>query len=347
MVLASLPSRHKQTKTDKSSSRIINCGGRRHTLLTFRHLSRSPAASLVSSPIMYNGIGLQTARGSGTNGYVVRNLSHIRPRDNPVQYASLDDFKNKGPTVRQPNQEILMHDRKREVEIKCIRLRTELEEQNLAEEDIEQKVDEFRKELLTNLEKVQLKDVKNLQEHETHQLSQAKAAENTKMMRAFNINHDNYVEGAAFDRELQERKKQERVARRAAEEEARRQQAAAREKEMDMDRKTAAVAGPGPDPGRAQTHACAAARPPHASPPAARATTPATTRITPHLPRALRHCHRHRSAMPTATAAGVVPPIKYMKSNIYKCWVSTYMAAQFIHDQTWVAIEEDSRFKDI
>ena len=31
---------------------------------------------------MYNGIGLETTRGSGTNGYVQRNLSHLRnPRD--------------------------------------------------------------------------------------------------------------------------------------------------------------------------------------------------------------------------------------------------------------------------
>ena len=28
---------------------------------------------------MYNGIGLKTARGSGTNGFVQRNLSYIRP----------------------------------------------------------------------------------------------------------------------------------------------------------------------------------------------------------------------------------------------------------------------------
>jgi len=28
---------------------------------------------------MYNGIGLTTARGSGTSGYVQKNLSHIKP----------------------------------------------------------------------------------------------------------------------------------------------------------------------------------------------------------------------------------------------------------------------------
>ena len=28
----------------------------------------------------YNGVGLSTARGSGTNGYVQRNLSHIKAK---------------------------------------------------------------------------------------------------------------------------------------------------------------------------------------------------------------------------------------------------------------------------
>lgn len=28
---------------------------------------------------MYGGVGLQTARGSGTNGYVTRNLGFVRP----------------------------------------------------------------------------------------------------------------------------------------------------------------------------------------------------------------------------------------------------------------------------
>ena len=39
---------------------------------------------------MYNGIGLRTVRGSGTNGYVQRNLSHIRPE----RLRRMDDFKN-------------------------------------------------------------------------------------------------------------------------------------------------------------------------------------------------------------------------------------------------------------
>ena len=39
---------------------------------------------------MYNGIGLRTVRGSGTNGYVQRNLSHVRPE----RQRRFQEFKN-------------------------------------------------------------------------------------------------------------------------------------------------------------------------------------------------------------------------------------------------------------
>jgi serine/arginine repetitive matrix protein 2 len=38
---------------------------------------------------MYNGIGLQTARGSGTSGYVQKNLSFVKPFK---QQRSKEDF---------------------------------------------------------------------------------------------------------------------------------------------------------------------------------------------------------------------------------------------------------------
>ena len=39
----------------------------------------------------YNGIGLTTARGTGTNGYIQRNLSTVRHNRNLTHYKSLDD----------------------------------------------------------------------------------------------------------------------------------------------------------------------------------------------------------------------------------------------------------------
>ncbi|KAH9077408.1 hypothetical protein EDB83DRAFT_1706187 [Lactarius deliciosus] len=75
---------------------------------------------------MYNGIGLTTPRGSGTNGYVVRNLSAVRSRDTPHDRANAWDAAP--PKHREPDKEILEHERKRKVEVKCLELQLELED---------------------------------------------------------------------------------------------------------------------------------------------------------------------------------------------------------------------------
>lgn len=79
---------------------------------------------------MYNGIGLNTPRGSGTNGFVQRNFACIKNRKERVDYktdvdlAKLDKSLNK-----QPNKEILEHQWKRAIELKCVILQDKLEEQ--------------------------------------------------------------------------------------------------------------------------------------------------------------------------------------------------------------------------
>lgn len=79
---------------------------------------------------MYNGIGLATARGSGTNGHVQRNWALVKPREKEKTYkteqdlAALDAVAN-----RQPNKEILDHERKRKIELKCAEFADMLEEQ--------------------------------------------------------------------------------------------------------------------------------------------------------------------------------------------------------------------------
>ena len=79
---------------------------------------------------MYNGIGLSTPRGSGTSGYVQRNFAAIKNRKEKVDYktdaelAKLDRSLNK-----QPNKEILEHQWKRRIELKCVVLQDDLEQQ--------------------------------------------------------------------------------------------------------------------------------------------------------------------------------------------------------------------------
>lgn len=66
---------------------------------------------------MYNNIGLTTPRGSGTNGYVTRNLSFVANQKERVSYK---------PAVDMAKFE---HERKRQIEVQCTKLQDTLEEQ--------------------------------------------------------------------------------------------------------------------------------------------------------------------------------------------------------------------------
>lgn len=77
---------------------------------------------------MYNGIGLNTARGSGTNGYVQRNFASIKNRREKVNYKTDADIARLDKSLnKQPNKEILEHQWKRAIELKCVLLQDELE----------------------------------------------------------------------------------------------------------------------------------------------------------------------------------------------------------------------------
>lgn len=77
---------------------------------------------------MSSNVGLSTPRGSGTSGYVQRNSAHLKPRDQVQPYPSkdIDNIKHR---QRQPDSEILEHDRKRQIEVKVFELRDKLEEE--------------------------------------------------------------------------------------------------------------------------------------------------------------------------------------------------------------------------
>ncbi|KAL5360860.1 hypothetical protein BJX96DRAFT_76006 [Aspergillus floccosus] len=83
---------------------------------------------------MSSNVGLSTPRGSGTSGYVQRNTAFMKPRNSgygapypPVSGANGDGrpFKQ-----RQPDKQILEHDRRRAVEVKVMEERERLEEAN-------------------------------------------------------------------------------------------------------------------------------------------------------------------------------------------------------------------------
>ena len=63
---------------------------------------------------------------SGTNGYVVRNLSAVRSQYSAEDRANAWDVAP--PKHREPDAEILEHDRKRKVEVQCFELQLKLED---------------------------------------------------------------------------------------------------------------------------------------------------------------------------------------------------------------------------
>ncbi|GMJ14363.1 hypothetical protein HRI_005105500 [Hibiscus trionum] len=99
---------------------------------------------------MYNGIGLTTPRGSGTNGYIQGNKFFVRPKTNRVTDSTRPfeaDQGTAGLTTKKPNKEILEHDRKRQVELKLVILEDKLTEQGYTESEIADKLVEARKAL--------------------------------------------------------------------------------------------------------------------------------------------------------------------------------------------------------
>lgn len=93
---------------------------------------------------MYNGIGLQTPRGSGTNGYIQTNKFFIRARPVKTQTREFQEGEGAGGVSRKANKEILEHDRKRQTELKLVLLEENLVEQGYTSAEIAQQLDEAR-----------------------------------------------------------------------------------------------------------------------------------------------------------------------------------------------------------
>ncbi|KAF7538433.1 hypothetical protein G7Z17_g12643 [Cylindrodendrum hubeiense] len=149
---------------------------------------------------MSDNVGLTTPRGSGTSGYVQRNLAHMRPRDFGAPYPKdLDSLRHK---QRQPDKGILEHDRKREVEVKVFDLRDKLEEDEVDEDEIERQCDELRKQLLAEMNSGRKGSGprKTFKEHQVHEMADAKIKESERLRRALKISAD-YEEGSHWKRQ--------------------------------------------------------------------------------------------------------------------------------------------------
>ena len=98
---------------------------------------------------MYNGIGIQTARGTGTNGYVQRNLSFVPTKRERVEYVKDAELKKLETLIeKKGNAEILEHEKKRRIEVKCMEMRDMMLNNGYDEEVTNEKVRKFREVLM-------------------------------------------------------------------------------------------------------------------------------------------------------------------------------------------------------
>ncbi|KAK4169283.1 putative pre-mrna-splicing factor cwc21 protein [Cladorrhinum sp. PSN259] len=164
---------------------------------------------------MSDNVGLSTPRGSGTSGYVQRNLAHMRPRDKAAPYAPRDSssLSQSHHIQRQPDKGLLEHDRKREIEVKVFELRDKLEEEGeLQEEEIDEQCDILRKKLLAEQQENDRKNKnapgprRNIKMHQVHELADAKIKESERLRQALKISKD-YEEGSHWRRDHDRRRR--------------------------------------------------------------------------------------------------------------------------------------------
>jgi serine/arginine repetitive matrix protein 2 len=108
---------------------------------------------------MYNGIGLTTARGSGTSGYVQKNLAAVKkfkPMTGNYQEI-LQKFKeNPVETKKRANLDIIEHEKKRKIEAELYIIAEEMRKQGTQEDEVLSKINELREIRIKGLSNVEL-----------------------------------------------------------------------------------------------------------------------------------------------------------------------------------------------
>lgn len=131
----------------------------------------------------YNGIGLQTPRGSGTSGHIQKNLAD-KKSEGFRQKRDREAFEEERRAVKARQNEnrkgadveIRDHDRKRWIEVQCMELRDKLEDTEMEDDEIDEKVAQLRKKLTEKGDKAEKKEVVSSQVEITEKIIE-KAAE--------------------------------------------------------------------------------------------------------------------------------------------------------------------------
>jgi len=202
---------------------------------------------------MYNGIGLQTAKGSGTNGYVQRNVASIRSQRLDWKDANKNLKHGEVIKVKKANPELLLHDQKRKVELDLLKLEEELRTAGMGEDEIEKNIEREREQMMRAVNEGSLRYASDLDKKDTHALALEKEKQMKKFESAFSIDTSAHVSGKAFDQELQAQEKVERMQQRAELEQQRLKAACAAEKAQKKAEKLRAKAEKAKKESRGQT----------------------------------------------------------------------------------------------
>lgn len=170
---------------------------------------------------MYNGIGLTTPKGSGTNGYVQRNMATITAARLDFQKMNKSFKAAPDMKVKKANLELLLHEQKRKVEVDLLKLEDELKAAGMADAEIESTISNERRNMMAAVSEGTLRYDSELAKKDTHQLALEKEKELAKFEKAVRIDRSTHVHGQAFDQELQHEMKLQRMQARAEQEQKR------------------------------------------------------------------------------------------------------------------------------
>lgn len=166
---------------------------------------------------MSSNVGLSTPRGSGTSGYVQRNLSVLKPR---AAGFGQPYSKDTAPKQRKPDQEILAHDRLRDIEVQVLELRDKLEDEGeMEEEAVEEECEKLRTKLVEEMERGKGRKGGaaaggRLKSYQVHEMAEAKERESERLRRALGLKGDELGEDGEHPMARQERRRVEKEGRR-------------------------------------------------------------------------------------------------------------------------------------
>ena len=152
---------------------------------------------------MYGGVGLHSAKGTGTNGYIERALGYLPKDYKPGSYGEIIRQMKANPAQikRKINDDIILHEEKHKIEVELYNLKEKYEnEKKYTEDEINDKINNERKRLYHLLER---READFMDKNETHQKGKLKDAQMKIIRDALKIKKE-YNLGEGFDFTLQQ-----------------------------------------------------------------------------------------------------------------------------------------------